>query len=420
MRMVINPVLQTWSNIWFQKSLTWPLEITRMGIGLAMLIHYGVATFFLHFNWGETGWLPLELARQSPEDNTVQSVFFYLTASWQLSLFHAVFLFCIAALMVGWRTSWVKWVVWIGHISFAYRNDYLVYGADGILSSLLFIMCLAPIGSAMSLDRARQVRRAKLSGLTAAVPHVKTVRAFCCIRLMQIQMAILFFFSAVFKIKEADWWSGHAVWKVFASDDYYSPLMLSLFASQYWMVPVATYGAVLLEVAFPFLIWQRATRPWLLIGAVCLHLLFFFFLGLVYFSFIMIMGHMSFSRPEWLKDLGAFWKRKAGGMEMIYDGNCGFCKRSMAGFLAFDGLKQISLRNFRSNSSPIVSDDRMEKALHLVLPDGRALPGFEAYRYAVARIPGMWWMIPFFYVPVFSRLVGTPVYNWIAANRSKL
>jgi predicted DCC family thiol-disulfide oxidoreductase YuxK len=68
----------------------------------------------------------------------------------------------------------------------------------------------------------------------------------------------------------------------------------------------------------------------------------------------------------------------------------------------------------------VVSDAQMEKALYLVLPDGRALPGFEAYRYVVLRVPGMWWMIPFFYVPVFSRLVGRPLYNWIAANRSVL
>jgi hypothetical protein len=32
----------------------------------------------------------------------------------------------------------------------------------------------------------------------------------------------------------------------------------------------------------------------------------------------------------------------------------------------------------------------------------------------------MWWLVPFFYIPVFSRLFGHPIYNWIAANRSRL
>ena len=134
----------------------------------------------------------------------------------------------------------------------------------------------------------------------------------------------------------------------------------------------------------------------------------------------MIMGHMSFVRPEWLTRLGAAWKRAMGEMEMIYDGRCGFCVRSMVWFLAFDGLGQIKLRDFRTDPSPIVSDAQMEKALYLVLPDGRALPGFEAYRYVVLRVPGLWWQVPLFYVPVLSRLLGHPLYNWIAAHRSLL
>ena len=52
--------------------------------------------------------------------------------------------------------------------------------------------------------------------------------------------------------------------------------------------------------------------------------------ALIHFSFVMIMGHMSFLRPEWLHRLGAWWKRRMGVMEMIYDGRCGFCVRSMA------------------------------------------------------------------------------------------
>ena len=134
----------------------------------------------------------------------------------------------------------------------------------------------------------------------------------------------------------------------------------------------------------------------------------------------MIMGHMSFARLEWLNRLGAAWKKRIGPMEMIYDGTCGFCKRSMAWFLAFDGLRQIRTRDFRTDPSPIVSDDKLLEALYTVLPDGRALPGFEAYRYVVVRVPGLWWLVPFFYIPGLSRFFGHRIYNWIAANRSRL
>ena len=78
------------------------------------------------------------------------------------------------------------------------------------------------------------------------------------------------------------------------------------------------------------------------------------------------------------------------------------------------------IRDFRTNPSPVVSDAQLEKALYLVLPGGRALPGFAAYRHVVARVPGLWWLVPLFYLPVLSRVLGRPIYNWVAANRSRL
>src|SRR5581483_11266805 len=320
---------------------------------------------------------------------------------------------------LGWRTSLVKWVVLIGQLSYANRSPMFVYGVDKILAGLLLILCVAPIGHALSLDRVRAVRAAKRADLAAKLPPYRSEWTGACTRLMQLQMAVLFFYSAVAKAGD-DWHGGDAVWTVFTTDEHFNAFILGIFASHYWLVNVATYGTLFIELAYPFLVWQRVTRPFLLAGALFLHLQFGLLMGLFYFSFVMMMGHMSFLRPEWLARLGAFWKRTVGDMEMIYDGRCGFCVRSMAWFLAFDGLNQVRVRDFRGDPSPVVSDAQLEQALYLVLPDGRALPGFEAYRYVVLRVPGLWWQVPLFYVPVASRLVGVPLYNWIAANRGRL
>src|SRR5436190_4517992 len=113
---------QAWSQLWFQSASTMPLEITRMGIGGALLLHYGFAIPRLFEFWTDAGWMPLSLALELG-DPWMQSVFFHLTAPWQLVAFHIFFLFCCAAFMVGWRTSWVKWVVLIGLISYFNRNQ---------------------------------------------------------------------------------------------------------------------------------------------------------------------------------------------------------------------------------------------------------------------------------------------------------
>ena len=411
---------RAWSQFWFQSSLTSPLEIARIGVAAALLVNYGAASAYLFDFWGEAGFVPRDLVWGDRTDGWVQSVFFYFSAPWQWVAFHVLFLACCAALMLGWRTTWVKWLVLVGHISYAYRAPAIAYGVDKILACLLLILCVSPVGRAISLDRVRAVRAAKLENLAAAPPPYASPWAGACIRLMQIQMAVLFFYSAVGKLRGDDWWNGDAIWIVFTTGDHYNRFLLDLLASHYWLVNVATYATILIEIAFPFLIWQRRTRPYFLALAIALHLQFAVLMGLFYFSFVMVMGHMSFVRTEWLARLGAAWKRWIGDMEMIYDGRCGFCVRSMAWFLAFDGLRQIRIRDFRTAPSALVSDAQLEKALYLVLPDGRALPGFEAYRYVVPRVPGLWWQAPFFYVPVLSRLVGHPIYNWIAANRSRL
>jgi len=171
------------------------------------------------------------------------------------------------------------------------------------------------------------------------------------------------------------------------------------------------------EVAYPFLIWQKRSRPYILVAVVFLHFQFFVLMRLFYFSFVMIMGHMCFLRPEWLHRLGAWWKRQAGDMEMIYDGQCGFCVRSLAWLLAFDGLGQIRIRDFRADPSAAVGSGQ---ALYVVLPDGRALPAFDACRYVVLRVPGLWWLVPVFYIPGLSRLIGRPLYHRVATKRSRL
>jgi predicted DCC family thiol-disulfide oxidoreductase YuxK len=418
---LLDTLALRWTQIWFESRPTTAIEITRIGLGLAMLLNYGLASPYILTLWGDEGWLPRSLLSEVVDDPLMQSVLYYFTAPWQQVAFHVLFVGACAALAVGWRTSWAKWLVLIGHVSYTYRNPAITYGFDSITASLLVILCFAPVGRALSLDRVREVRRAKRANLMAHPPLPESAWSAACIRLMQLQMAVLFFISGVEKLRGEEWWEGDAIWRVFVHTDYYNGTwLLDLLANHFWLVNVATYGTILIELAYPFLIWQRETRPYLLAAAIFLHLQFGLLMGLYFFSFVMIMGHMSFLRQEWLTALGRWWRRRTGPMEMIYDGRCGFCVRSMAWFLAFDGLGQIAVRDFRKDPSPVVSDEKMEKALFLVLPGGRALPGFEAYRYVVLRVPGLWWQVPLFYIPVLSRLIGHPIYNWIAANRSRM
>jgi len=411
---------EVWFYLWFQDKNTIPLEVTRLGVGFLLFFNYVMfSPSDLLVLYGESGLLSHDVVPEMNELLTF-SVFVFFDQPWQLLLFHYTFVILCFFLFIGWKTSWIKWLVLIGHLSYFNRNEYLFYGVDTVLIALLIILCVAPIGSALSMDRVNKVRKHKNKfGLEASLPLPTSQYGFACQRLLQMQMAIIYFSSGIEKLYTDAWWSGDAPWIAMVNNET-AFFPVGIFAEFYWIINLMAYATLLIEIGYAFLIWGHKTRPFFLAAAVFLHINIAIMLGMYYFAAVMIFGHLAFMRRHWYVNIGSWWRNKIGSMEMIYDGQCGFCKRAMASFLAFDGLKQISIRDYRTNPSPIVPSEKVDKALYLVTENKLALPGFDAYRFAVLRVPGLWWQIPFFYIPFFSKLFGRPIYHWIATNRAKI
>ena len=421
--MVSNALLKAkniWFEIWFQDKDTIPLEVVRMGVGFLLFFnHIMYAPSDVLALYGDSGLFPLSVVPWISNLGSF-SLFVFLEQDWQVLTFHYVFVALSFCLFVGWKTAWVKWLVLIIHMSYFNRNEFLIYGVDRILIAFLMLLCLAPVGSALSLDRIKKVRKYKQEhGLAARPPLPTSQIAFACQRLMQFQMAVVFFISGANKLEGSYWWDGTAPWIAFNNYEV-AFFPVGLFADNFWIINLMAFGTVFVEIAYAFLIWGHKTRPYLLVSAILLHIGIMVFMGMYYFAAAMIFGHLAFMRRSWYRSFGAWWKAKMGNMEMIYDGQCGFCIRAMCTFLAYDGLSQIKVRDYRTDPSPIVESEKVDKALYLVNQNEDAIPGFDAYRYAVLRVPGMWWQVPLFYVPIFSRLVGRPLYNWIAQNRAKI
>ena len=413
----LRKLKHTWTLIWFQNKSTTPLEIIRIGIGSLLFISYALySPTDLQTLYGDQGYISKAAISTNINDPLIFSALFHTTEYWQLLSLYIVFLASCLLFAIGWRTSWVKWLVFFGHLSFTHRNPIAIYGVDNIIASMMFIMCLAPVGLNLSMDRIRKIRTIKQHNLNAESPPANSRWGFACTRLIQLQMATLYFYAGISKLEGTTWWSGEALW-IAINNQHTAFLSPWIFAHNFWLVNILTYTTIALELAYPFLIWGHKTRPTLLWLALLLHLGIALFMGLHYFAAAMIVGHLAFLRRRWLAHWALAWKKRIGKLEIIYDGNCQFCIRSMAWLLAFDGFKQISIRNYRTNPSPLVSSNEVDKALYTVTESRQAHPGFEAYRYVVARVPGMWWLIPFFYIPVLSRKFGTFTYNWIAGHR---
>ena len=75
-------------------------------------------------------------------------------------------------------------------------------------------------------------------------------------------------------------------------------------ARHYEVINLLTYGTIVLECAYPFLIWKKPWRPWLLAGVVLMHAGVALMMGLWFFSFLMALFNLSFlPLPKaWLRD----------------------------------------------------------------------------------------------------------------------
>jgi len=110
---------------------------------------------------------------------------------------------------------------------------------------------------------------------------------------------------------------------------------------------------------------------------------------------------------------------------VLFDGDCAFCRRSVAILARLDWFRRMDFQNFRDKehlpeSFVSLDESRMNEEMHVLTPNRRELfAGFAAFRWIAARLPLGWMAVPLMYVPGVPRL-GQRIYLWIAKNRMKL
>lgn len=110
-------------------------------------------------------------------------------------------------------------------------------------------------------------------------------------------------------------------------------------------------------------------------------------------------------------------------LNIIYDGKCGFCIRSLKVVSALDVRGVLRFHDFQQVSTfqefPILLGADVEGAMYAVAEGERPQRGFFAFRHVLWTSPLMWPLILLFYFPGVS-FPGTRVYSWVARNRHAL
>ncbi len=108
---------------------------------------------------------------------------------------------------------------------------------------------------------------------------------------------------------------------------------------------------------------------------------------------------------------------------LVYDGNCGICKKIVVAFRSLMPIGSVKFVNgldrIELEASALGWLDRSAtvRDLHVVC-DGRVYVGFEAYRRLARRVPVLWPLLPLLWLPPIPK-TGRLIYSRFATRRAR-
>lgn len=114
----------------------------------------------------------------------------------------------------------------------------------------------------------------------------------------KVQICILYFVSAVYKLLGEHWLDGSALYYVLHTEEFTTNWIITNIADRDWLTRSVTYFTVIFQLAFPITVWVKKLKPITLIIGVVFHLLIIFIMGLTDFGLIMIVMYLLFINDQ--------------------------------------------------------------------------------------------------------------------------
>jgi len=290
----VNPI-RAWNRFFFEPVSARPLAVFRIVFGLLVLGYLALMIEEFDYWYTGTGLLQGREAQEAAQPlrfSPLQYVGDPITPRLVLAGTFAAAL----GLVLGWRTRLMSLALYLGLLALYHRNIASSGGPDAVPVILAFHLMLCPSGAAYSLDARRAARR----GEVADEPQIGPWG----LRLLQMQLCLIYFQSCVLKCQGANWPDGSAVHYVLFNSEF-NYVDLGWLAAYPLLVNLMTHGAVLIEFALAFWLWFRPTRRWAILGGVLLHAGIHPMLNVALFGDFMCATYLTFLDAD---ELAAVWR----------------------------------------------------------------------------------------------------------------
>jgi len=176
-------------------------------------------------------------------------------------------------------------LAWFLQICTAKSGGFVSYGVDNFMTIGLFYLMLSPLPDRFSLDwRIRNLR-----------PKHPQLLGFWR-RVLQLHLCVIYFFSGLTKCLGSGWWNGSSVWRALIRPPF-NIIDPEILVRWNYVFPVAGIFVCLLEITYPFFIWNSQTRKIWLVCICVMHVGIGVTMGMYLFALIMIVLNMAAFGP---------------------------------------------------------------------------------------------------------------------------
>ncbi|WP_306184644.1 MULTISPECIES: HTTM domain-containing protein [unclassified Streptomyces] len=317
--------------------------------------------------YGPDGPWSFDLGRRLTQENGAFTALMWFRGQFWFETVYALAVLASLLLLLGWRTRTMSVLFMLGVFSLQNRSVFVGDGGDNVLHLMSLYLVFIRCGRVWSLDargaergRAARVRGervppdrvgpvlwgvlgAVLAGVTAAgrmqgewllpallwavwaaqalwwlvarrarsaeprilLDVIANVLHNTALLVIMTEACLIYATAGWYKIQGSRWQDGTAVYYPLHLD-YFSPWpgLADLLSSSGTIMVVLTYGTVIVQVAFPFTLFNRRVKNVLLVAMMTEHAVIAVVLGLPFFSLAMIAADAVFLPTSFLHRLG--------------------------------------------------------------------------------------------------------------------
>ncbi|MFE7597435.1 HTTM domain-containing protein [Streptomyces sp. NPDC057494] len=337
--------------------------IVRIGFSLTWLVFLLRELPYRHQLYGPDSPWSWEMAHRLIADNRAFTVLMWSDGRFWFEVVYGLAVLSAVLLLVGWRTRAVSVLFMVGVLSLQNRAVFVGDGGDNVLHLAAIYLVFTRCGRVWSLDARRAAREARagepprrdvvgpllwvvLGGFLLATTWFSDVTGewwvpvllwvlwlgnglwwLVCrvapgeprtlldalanlahngvLLVLMVEVCLIYSTAGWYKIQGSRWQDGTALFYPLHLD-YFSPWpgLSDLLGASGIMVMLLTYGTVIVQVAFPFTLFNRKVKNVLLVAMMLEHAGIAVLLGLPVFSIAMISADAVFLPTAFLVALG--------------------------------------------------------------------------------------------------------------------